>query len=63
MPESIRKDTPLDAPYRYDPVVAQSLKRTSLDECHQESETDENHNMNILVGSIFVLNVIFLVSH
>ena len=62
MPKSIGKDTPLDAPHRYDPVIAQSLERSGLDESHQEPETDENHNVYVLIGGIFVLNVIFLVS-
>ena len=63
VPKSIGYDAPLKAPHRYDPVVSQGLERSSLNESHEESETNEDHDMNVLVGCIFVLNVVFLVSH
>jgi hypothetical protein len=59
MPKSIGQDTPLYAPDTNDPVVGESLERSGLDESHQESETNEDHHVDILVWCIFVLHVVF----
>jgi len=52
MEESLTNDSPLDAPNGNNPVERESSLTLSLDIGHQESETNEDHDIDILEASI-----------
>ena len=50
--ECLTDNSPLDAPDGNNPVEGKSSLTLSLHESHQEAETDEDHNIDILEACI-----------